>query len=281
MEERQRKALETFAARTGMPDREREILEKLVARAKPPPILYRYRKANDWALDEIRKQQLFAAKPDDLNDPFECSAPVAINRDSLREYFIEAFAPTRGLSPEQAAKEFDESPFEGIPEMIRGALRNIRDESGMICFSAVPNSIRMWSYYADSHKGICIGFDTTAGPFMAAIKVAYQNPELPLDLAQTLRVDASELGAHITLRKAAEWEFEQEYRIPVGPIGNRPRAFPFHPSAILQIRLGARITDDFKQRVIEVAASLPNVPKLIQMGCDFDRFLLTEEIITP
>jgi hypothetical protein len=81
-----------------MDARELEILAKLLARAKPPPILYRYRKPNEWTLAEISNQRIFATSPDNLNDPFECSAPVCWNRKSLRQHFIEVFAPTCGLS---------------------------------------------------------------------------------------------------------------------------------------------------------------------------------------
>lgn len=254
-------------------------LAKLMARANPPPMLHRYRRPNDHALAEISKQQMWATSPNDLNDPFECSAPVSWNVDLLRREFIEEYAPKLGLSPVAAAKDFDSSS-QALPEMLRAGLAQLREESGIICLSAVPNSIRMWSYYAQAHEGICIGFDTEQGPFMAAMKVTYQNPETPLDVADALRRDSSELAAHISLRKAAEWEFEQEYRIPVGPIGNRPRLMPFHPFAITEIRFGARLKDDFRPKLMEAISQLAKRPKLIQMKCDLNRFVLTEEIIS-
>jgi len=263
-----------------MDQREAEILAKLLARANPPPILYRYRKPSDWALSEISKPEIFVASPDDLNDPFECSAPVAWDVESLRRNFIELYAPKVGPSAEAAAKEFDSYPLHTMPEILRGGLANIRQDSGIICLSAVPNSIRMWSYYAQAHEGICVGFDTRLTPFAMAMKVTYQNPDTPLDVAEALRVDPSELAAHITLRKAAEWEFEQEYRIPVGQIGNRPRLMPFNPAAIIEIRFGARLKDDFRVKLVEAISSLPQRPKLIQMRCDLERFVLTEEIIS-
>ena len=263
-----------------MDTREREILAKLLARANPPPVLHRYRRPNEWALTEISKQQIFAASPDDLNDPFECSAPVCWNVDSGRQYLMEGYARIRGLSPDQAMKEFDSFPPDRMQEILRAVIAKVRQDSGIMCLSAVPDSIRMWSYYAQAHEGICVGFDTTASPFMAAMKVLYQNPDTPLDVAGALRVDPSELAAHITLRKAAEWEFEQEYRIPVGLIGNRPRLMPFYPSAIIEIRLGAHLKDSFRSKLMEAISHLPRRPKLIQMGCDLDRFVLTEEIIS-
>jgi hypothetical protein len=276
-----REMLDEYFARNEVNHGERESLERLFTRANPPPTLYRYRKPNDWTLEEIAKQHIYAATPDDLNDPFEYSAPLLYNRESFKKYFVESFAPTQGLSAEQAEREFDTSPFSAVPQRVASVIESLRRETGVICFTAIPNSIRMWSYYAEAHKGICIGFDTRMGAFVAAMKVAYQNPDKPLDLAEALRLDSTALADHISLRKAAEWEFEEEYRIPIGPIGDRPRAIPFPVEAITEIRFGARIQPEFRTKVIEAISRFPRRPRLIQMGCDFERFVLTEQIIDP
>jgi hypothetical protein len=48
---------------------EAEMALKFLARANPPPILFRYRRPSDWAVDEISKQELYAATSQELNDP--------------------------------------------------------------------------------------------------------------------------------------------------------------------------------------------------------------------
>ena len=262
-----------------MDKREIEILKKHLARANPPPILHRYRKPNERALAEITKQQIFAASPVALNDPFEYSAPVSWGRDSLRKYLIDVYAPEVGVSAVEAVKLFDTYPHDSLLQKLQAGLAKTRQDSGIICLSAVPNSIRMWAYYAQAHEGICIGFDTTVAPFRVATKVVYQNPDVPLDIVSALLRDPSELAAHISLRKA--WEFEQEYRIHINMSGNKPRLMPFHPSAIAEIRFGTRIKDEFRRNLMEAISHLPQCPKLIQMSCDFDRLVLTEKIISP
>jgi len=136
----------------------------------------------------------------------------------------------------------------------------------------------MWSYYAKAHEGICIGYNTKKRPFYMAMEVKYQNPDKPLEAVAALKIDPTEVASHTTLRKAEEWKFEQEYRIPVG-IGNMPRLISVESGAICEIRFGARATREFKQQVLEAISHLPHRPKLIQMGCDFDRFILTESVI--
>ena len=258
--------------------RDRLIIGRRLARAKPPPVLHRYRLPNDRTLEELRKQKIYAAAPKALNDPFECEAPVAFNRESLRRYFMEIYAPSAGYSPMDVVREFDSNYGVEFEKTLRDALARIYENSGIICMSAVPDSIRMWSYYAQAHQGICIGFATSTGIFSAATKVNYQNPDGALDVADTLINDPTDLGVHISLRKAAEWEFEQEYRIPISMIGD-DRLMPFQPTAICEIRLGACLKADYRARLIEAISQLPIRPKLIQMHCDFERFVLTEEIL--
>jgi hypothetical protein len=110
-----------------------------------------------------------------------------------------------------------------------------------------------------------------------ALKVKYQNPDTPFDVITAFESDPTEIAANITLRKSAEWEFEQEYRVAfdLGDI----RLIPFEASAIKEIRFGARIKTEFKEKVMDAVSHLPHRPTLIQMGCDFDRFILTESAI--
>jgi hypothetical protein len=87
---------------------EAEMALRFPARANPPPILFRYRRPSDWTIDEISRQQLYAATSQELNDPFECRAPVVWNVELMKEQFIQ-HAPAFGVSPTKAAEEFDSS----------------------------------------------------------------------------------------------------------------------------------------------------------------------------
>ena len=131
--------------------------------------------------------------------------------------------------------------------------------------------------YAQAHEGICVGYDTTKRPFWVTQKVKYQNPETPFDVIAAFESDPTEIYANITCRKSSEWDFEEEYRI--APNLGDIRQIPFEASAIKEIRFGARIKTEFKEKVMDAVSHLPHRPTLIQMGCDFDRFILTESAI--
>src|ERR1700761_6775948 len=108
---------------------EAEISLRFLARANPPPILFRYRRPIEWTLAEISKQQIYAAMPDELNDPFEYTAPVFWNMELMKRQFIEEFAPMRGLSAVEAAREFDLSYESGMARLLNG-IKQIREQSG-------------------------------------------------------------------------------------------------------------------------------------------------------
>lgn len=82
------------------------------------------------------------------------------------------------------------------------------------CFTTEKDTFLMWSHYADSHKGVVIGFDTDYAPFK-------DNPPLSIDYSKEHFVFSSEsivnndiTGAvkKILLRKNKEWEKEKEHR---------------------------------------------------------------------
>ena len=245
---------------------EAEMALRFLARANPPPILFRYRRPSDWTIDEISKHELYAATSQELNDPFECHAPVVWNIESLRKQFIQN-APAFGVSPEKASEEFD-STSDWAKKQLLEKWEATKAQTRIVCFSSKPDSIRMWSYYAQAHEGICVGYDSTSRPFWVAQKVKYQNSDNPFDVIGAFETDPTLIADNITCRKSAEWEFEQEYRVAsnLGDI----RLIPFDAFAIKEIRFGVRTNPEFKNRVLEVVKHFPHSPTLIQMGCDFE-----------
>lgn len=257
-----------------MNEREQAILLSLLAKANPPPLLHRYRRPSEWTIKEIENCELHAAGPGDMNDPFEYRAPIEIDLEKLKARFVDFAVTERGLSKAEAAQESED--VEMACAELRRRMAEVFMDGGVICFSDVPDSVRMWSYYADCHRGVCIGYRSDRHPLFLAMKVRYEDPGPPLELMEALALDPTMLAEHVSLRKSAEWAFEREFRLPIGPIGNRTRLLPLAPNTIVEVRFGARITDDFRDEVMEALGRAKANPRLIQMGCDYDRFVLTE-----
>ena len=259
-----------------MSPRELEILLEFISKANPPPILHRYRRASPWAIKELSTPEVHLAGIEDMNDPFEYRAPLGIDVEKMKTSMVR-FAREHLGKDEKAAELEAAGLDQNSVTLLRERIEGLRRASGLICCSQDPQSNRMWAYYGDSHKGICIGYSSEFSPFSFARKVTYRNPGGSLDLLKTLDKDPTKLSDLVSCRKGKEWKYEQEFRIPVGPIpDDRTRLLPIAQEAIVEVRLGANIPPEFKGDILAAARKLSRPPRIIQMGCNHDTFRLTE-----
>jgi len=256
-----------------------ETLLRLLEKTSQPSVLHRYRSDSEWTIKEIANHEFHVARPEDMNDPFEHKTPLSIARGHLKVAFEAFCREEQGMDDGSIAGEsslVDDTKIQAIV----GAIRNHLENSGLVCFSATPVSNRMWGYYASSHRGICIGYDTRYHPLQLTFPVIYEDPTEPLEIVDACQTDCTKFCDHLARRKGKEWEFEQEYRLPVGPIPDgHTRLLPVDPHGIAEIRLGVKIERKFKAKVLEAVSRLPMRPRIIQMVCDFERFQLVEKII--
>jgi len=132
-------------------------------------------------------------------------------------------------------------------------MANQRDSLYIACLSAVYDSILMWSYYGQDHKGVCIEFEIEEDPRMLS-KVEYcterptvQMEKLMKDLCGKIfaQKSSSEINEDPVLlplvvqpyiSKAKEWAHEQEYRL-------------IFPEQILdEMNIKKKMCDDGKER---------------------------------
>ncbi|MGE3335407.1 MAG: DUF2971 domain-containing protein [Rhodospirillaceae bacterium] len=97
----------------------------------------------------------------------------------------------------------------------RQALRKMRqhmhEKSGVLCMTKRWSSPLMWAHYADSHKGMLLGFDV---PERAFYQVEYtsKRPNLSEFGHKTLDDITPEDIKRLTRLKSAGWSYEEEYR---------------------------------------------------------------------
>lgn len=255
----------------------RSLVERLSKHEPPPPMLYRYRSAGEYTISEIRNHQVHVAAPESMNDPFEYNAPMRIDSEKYRRAAEQFFRTQENMTETEIQNEISNHSDHMIQLLLHRA-QGIRNSCGVVCFSKKPDSNRMWGYYATSHGGICIGYDTTCHPFQLACKIRYEDPKEPLEIMKTVESDSSKFGDHLALRKGKEWEFEQEYRLPVGPMPpDLSRLLPVDPESIAEIRLGVKIKEDYREKVMAAVEDLPRKPRIFQMRCDYQNFRLLED----
>ena len=162
-------------------------------------ILYKYRSlANlEHVLDIILNQRLHCSIYPELNDPFEG-----------------LFITTTTIRPSDFLKsKIPPSPFVKWPIKLKRA-KDVKDLFGgaidyvKICsLSSNLNDVRLWSYYADGHKGVVIEIDCSGLEKIYEVKYS---EELPKEGFTLIRQQSL---LEVLSRKTKHWDFESEYRI--------------------------------------------------------------------
>jgi hypothetical protein len=140
--------------------------------------LYHFLNA-EYGLLNIRYRRLKIARISELNDPFEFLGVATKSPDMRRRY--------------QRLKD------------------GLNDYMGLVCFSAKWNNPVQWGHYADRHRGLCLGFEVSAG----AHRVTYVAERLRARLS-ALKSEGSGAEACVTeilTTKFEHWSYEDEYRL--------------------------------------------------------------------
>jgi hypothetical protein len=191
---------------------------------------WKFRKSAQEVSRIIESKTLWFSTPDHFNDPFDCQVDIA-----------GTFEAVKSLLPIHHNTQ--------ITEIIEGArLHAETHKYAYFCACGTWDETLMWSHYADSHKGIALGFSfSTDSPFnfrelnykpvvysSFALKEAItrsndalnmyrayprQTPGLMAgeadNIFQMFRYHAMELYEAIRFMKAECWKYEQERRYEI------------------------------------------------------------------
>jgi hypothetical protein len=113
---------------------------------------------------------------------------------------------------------------------------------GVVCFSENNANLLMWSHYADSHKGICLIYESEERPILKWKKYNYYK----IKYRQNREIDVLKVGFEnaffsLLTTKSPDWEYEKEHRLITikGPGPQKSRM-----ASIKGIILGARIKEN-------------------------------------
>lgn len=97
-----------------------------------------------------------------------------------------------------------------------GAFKKLKQElcknKGMVSFSKNWSNPLLWGHYADSHKGLVLGFDV---PDDLLVEVMYKSnrTKIKFDTTQRKVVDGINVVDQIIRTKFTDWQYEEEYRV--------------------------------------------------------------------
>ena len=208
-----------------------------------PELLYKYRSINERSIDALQNDYLYSSQPENFNDVFE--GAIGFNELDIKQNMFKStynsirqeneYLPNRCVRCHRDLIENISMGFGGsyndleknAPDLIKimeerleastkkaiaGMLKTLRNMYNICCFSAVYNDVLMWSFYADSHKGFCIGYDIkgqSSNLTHCTFPVLYKTERLTIsDLDY---INGSE-GMYALTIKGPKWSFEKEWR---------------------------------------------------------------------
>jgi hypothetical protein len=228
---------------------------------KIPEILFRYRSwtsalrrdgnagvtERNYTKESLENGTFYFSSPrdfDDLHDsllgPHATGSALDIDRfaiqysglfNLMRERKLGSLTQLNTLMDEAAKKVF--APLAG---------QEARRHSRVLCFAEEVDNELLWASYADYHRGLCLGFETS-DPFFAGIQPV-QYWDAPKTEIAPPSTPANGVDSW-SLIKSKAWEFQKEWRLVLP--GDEPKQVGFPKHALKAVILGYRFPErDFE-----------------------------------
>ena len=214
-------------------------------------MLFQYKMINEYFWNQLILSALYCAKPNELNDPFDCSIDwntaltKAISNKNIIEYH----------------RQILEKIYEGFKAY--NPCLNV----GVSCFTNNCESPLMWSHYADSHRGVCLAYDLeieniyqeypSSSDFflMGGASVQYGENSfsdwlLNGKLNEPIKDNpVGNAAIKIYTSKSQAWHYEEEFRL----VTNKEGLIKIPPSSLKQVTFGLKISQQNKSSIKKIA----------------------------
>lgn len=250
-----------------------------------PKKVYKYRSIQS-ALRILENQSIYLPSASKFNDPFDCKIPMNFeemsNNEGLQRKFAEKFLIDKNIVGKEKNDVIDKIIANGkigdinnLRQMEKARLEKMEEVFGVFCLSVIPDNLLMWSHYADSHTGICIGFnskkliDIIEPTWVAPIQYSFEYPQISIleHPEKTLEV--------LLFNKSIDWHYEKEIRYVKNTIdGGCEIKIPV--DVIEEIYLGCLISSDEEQLLTEIISMKYPKTKVIRYKKNKSTFKLEE-----
>lgn len=217
-----------------------------------PRHLYKYMSFQSDSAESVRNlrsivvsSNFWLTSPEDFNDPFDMKSTFLPDSDraAVRRGLqkLGRFVKTQGLMAKADIEKSISFAMQNLDSVVDGDMMNRRRKHhGVTCLTPHPKSLLMWAHYAQSHRGICLQFQTSVDPglFGTAAKVDYSD-EYPVVHWPSYPDNEAKAALY---RKGSAWAYEDERRIIVTGLTNR--LLGVAPRALTGIILGCRFPDE-------------------------------------
>lgn len=182
-------------------------------------VLYKYMPIDKYSMINLINNTLFLNDPKKFNDPFDC--PI-FRGNNYKNY-----------------KSFS----------------NVMDRIRISCFSEKFDSILMWSHYADSHMGICVGYRLDSGYCLKNnLHSGFVDYQEGNQYNKGIKNFKGLLNDTFYI-KNKEWEYESEFRI----IGYELESDIIQSPEIVEIIFGINTTSTDRNLIKNVFKDKKNI----------------------
>lgn len=182
-----------------------------------PSTLYRYFSFGNWIEKIINGSAIRFQCPLAFNDPFDGRPSISADLwDPQIEQYYHDLGKRHGMGRAERRRKIKELKSQLEVTGGRGAisaelLEGLMAKYGLLCLTPHADNLLMWSHYGDSHKGLCIAFDTTKDFFRTAVAITYQDEYPLIKIGVSSNDDILNKSIYT---KASCWKYEDEWRVP-------------------------------------------------------------------
>lgn len=252
-------------------------------------MLYKYLSLDSKSFDSIlKRQEVYFASVKSMNDPFEGRPRFTMpSRTAVKNHLKKKGAKQKdvNLLAQRAMKDLEHN-FSTIYAINESYIA----DTGLLCLTPIRDNLLMWAHYADSHKGVCFGFEVNSpydGVFGYGYDVIYKDdyPEislLDLDLVMTHRKKPSALTEEVLetftdrqlLTKSKSWRYEKEVRFQRPPLSYGVGVLEFPKEQLRSMILGCNMDSANKVEAVDLAIkNFPHI-KIYQASLSHDKYQL-------
>lgn len=222
-----------------------------------------------------------------LNDPPTCSSPmreaVTLIQHVYRTNPKAAEMVKAELSKEGSKPIYDVGYMRERAKEFIEEINEFMQDYRVLCVTTHKDSERMWSGYAENHKGIALRIEPSVAKdskFQLFRPVEYRENRPPLYddtrdfIADTLFGDQEArrkaILEKIVYSKTLPWQHEGEYRLAIPLRKGEPpwNTLKYHPEEITELYLGLAMTKEDKAEIVAKAKALNPEIAIFQAGPD-------------
>lgn len=216
-------------------------------------IYYKYKPLNDYTKDMLRTGVIYFNKPHEFNDPYELNIQDSgsYTKDDVIAFFENNNDKkmSRKDATTLANDIMQKYPNIGdfVQEQLEKTKQNIRCKTSIFCIAEKCDILLMWAHYADSHKGVAIGFDISKLEdkfFPYKVKYDQQIPQIKY------LTEKNNFLMKWALTKSDHWAYELEHRMI---LPNRPNTdkIQFPKEAFKEIYFGVNVNITERNSIIK------------------------------